>query len=301
MDASLTNAVANEWSSFAGMSQQALKLNPPRPTKVVKETRPARRRPEKQKKPSASPAPEAAKEETARSATDLEQHRNNACRAWVDTGADIVLTELVQGTPIDQAIDSVFDDIKWLEYLARYEEAFKKAPTKKPLHTTRDYFPWVYTHYLASPPTRLLADRVAKLIAASALADQNLAANKWSVPISKQPDVRNDHLWFMSDYAIPPALQNAMLHHRRSVVAVVSTYPITSPIPTVAAFPYVMKLMTYARECLELYLGVIANVPEAEITIVPPDGSNVAKVANDIFEPFRKALITGGGLGAAPD
>jgi hypothetical protein len=296
LSSALLDAAANEWASFAATSPLVRELNPPRKLTPNRETRP-KHKVERSKLKLVDKPVDAS---VATVLSDLEKARNDAFRAWVDTGADMVFKELRSETPIDRAIDAVFDDVEWLACLQRYEEALKKAPIKKALHTTRDYFPWVYTHNLASPRTKQLAERVAKLIAATVTADRNLVERHWRAPTSKQPDP-TDHLWFMSDYAIPPALQDALLYHRRSAIAVVSTYPITTPVPTVEAFPYIMQLLSYARDSLELYLGVLANVPEADIKIVPADGSDVARVETDLFEPFRKALISGDGVVAAPD
>jgi hypothetical protein len=89
-----------------------------------------------------------------------------------------------------------------------------------------------------------------------------------------------------------------MLYHRRAAVAVVSTYPYTRPIIRQDTFKDVLRLLEFAKDGLEKYLRVLANVPEAGISIVQPDDVDLSPIKDDLIEPFRIALKTGAAIGA---
>lgn len=225
------------------------------------------------------------------------RQRLEAYRKWVNCGGEIVMGHLRAGVAIEEAIDCVFDDDNWRALFEEHVHWATVAPIDPPIpETLRERFPWAMGN-VVSPPTRRLATRCVELLSATFIAHEHLQHAEYVWPRSTDYN-EDDPLWFLSDPVIPAALRTAMLHHRRAVVAVVSTYPYTRPIVRQDTFKEVVRLIEFAKDGLEKYLQVLANVPEAGISIVAPDESDVLPSKDDLIEPFRVALKNGVAIGA---
>lgn len=230
---------------------------------------------------------------------DPARQRHDAYRRWVDCGGSIVMEQLGVGASIEDAVDCVFDDDVWRERLKEYIHWTEVAPPEaKTSETLSTRFPWA-TGNVVSPPRRRLATRCVELLSATFIAHEHLQHSDYKWPCSPSDGEDREPLWFLSDPVMPASLRTGLLHHRRAVVAVVSTYPYTRPTVRSDTFKDVIRLVEFAKDCLEAYLRVLANIPEAGVSIVAPDGADIAPVAVDLIEPFRIALKNGEAVGAS--
>jgi hypothetical protein len=231
-------------------------------------------------------------------ARDPTGQRIAAYRKWVDCGGEIIMAHLRAGTEVEEAIDCVFDDDVWRSLFEKYVYWAMVAPLDPPLsETLQTRFPWA-TGHTVSPPNRRLATRCVELLSATFIAHEHLQHAEYVWPCSPNSD-NSDPLRFLSDPVMPSALRTALLHHRRAAVAVVSTYPYTRPIVRTDTFKDVVRLVKFASHGLEAYLRVLANIPEAGISIVTPEEIDVSAGKDDLIEPFRIALKNGAAIGAS--
>jgi len=232
---------------------------------------------------------------------DPARQRLDAYRRWVDCSGEIIMGQLLAGADIEDAVDCVFDDDDWRRHLQEYFHWTEVAPPESQApETLKTRFPWAAGR-VVSPPNRQLATRCVELLNATFIAHEHLFDAQYQWPCSRElgNDDALDPLWFLSDPAIPAALRTGLLNHRRGAVAVVSTYPYTRPAVRPDTFGDVIRLVKFAKDSLEKYLRVLANIPEAGVSIVGPDQQSVSSLEEDIVEPFRVALRNGAAIGAS--
>ena len=209
------------------------------------------------------------------------------------------MEHLRAGAAVEDAVDCVLDDDVWRERLKEHVHWTEVAPIDPPIpETLQTRFPWA-TGNVVSPPTRRLATRCVELLSATFIAHEHLRHSDYVWPCSRDADEDREPLWFLSDPVMPAALRTGMLHHRRAAVAIVSTYPYTRPTVRSDTFKDVVRLIEFAKDGLETYLRALANIPEAGVSIVAPDGLDVLPNEDDTIEPFRIALKNGAAIGAA--
>lgn len=213
-----------------------------------------------------------------------------------DHTAALILADLEADIlPLD-AVDAVFDDDEWIRRMAELTRLEKEQP-KAPLRAEklRDRFPWA-TQVPISPPAKSEALKCLEAINAVYFAHEHLLSAGITHPASTSGEEQSaNHLWFLADSAVSRSMRRGLLAHRRGTIALVATYPWTAP--RFQHFKHVREMLRLTTSCYREYLGVLANYPEAQVTLVPPDGTMEPPRALDPLTPFREALRRDGGVG----
>lgn len=227
---------------------------------------------------------------------ELQQEAQLAFNKLCNYASAILMEELDQGSDVVDAIDMVFADESYEQLWEHVTHLQAQIPKRNEhrLETLEDRFPWAANRVI-SPPRKRIVEKCLRTINAVSAAHHHLNAagvkHQTSTPREEQ---RAHPIWFLSDPVLPPDLRRGMLAFHRGSVALIATYPITKNGVPADRFKRIIDLLEFATASLGVYLGVLANMPQAGITIVPADGSRLESSNVDVFVPFREALRRAG-------
>lgn len=218
-----------------------------------------------------------------------------AFNAMCDRAAALVFPDMCNGAAAQDAVDAVFDDEVWSRQMTELQRLSDGVKTPHRPETLSRRFPWTQRLGL-SPPTLKVAQDCLKALTWVYLAHDNMARAEFRLSASTPKEIQeNDHLWFLTDPVVPLALGRGLLAFRRGSVALAATYPATATGPNVDTFRHVLTLLRLTTSSFREYLGVLANIPEAAVTAVSPDVSDLTTSSPSVLEVFREALRDGGG------